>query len=759
MIEEYVLTNDDGEKIYLHFSNSGNKAVINSVSINDYENEGNPNYIDKKELVEFIKELINSKGEPAAYGNSKVKHFVNKELMKPLIIEGKPYPDDFVESIYGSGYKFKNCEKIQRLSTPVKDKEEQIDSSNAVRFQYYVNCSSFEGRTAELGFLSDMCDNTDAPFYWTFICGEGGIGKSRLAYELCNRLSKKGWIVYRPSHARIKAEQIKNDIGKTDKDMVICFDDVNSDIEIVLDFMNYCIETTFKKSQKIRLLLIDREFVDYPIMASNAPLYRYQGNKKGDLKVETVNGCLKVNHPSTEETFIIMRSFVKKIYKIDLPRSTFDTILYPGLKQIDKKNERPLFALLIADGWASLETKWKGKIIGYTYPSDVLETLYLNECRRIRELIEMEYKPSKQEKALEAAKCCITLSSFLDESSAYKHIEIISEVTHFEIEDNFYWVMEQAGYMKDGTLFNPFPDIVSEYFSLKYINSISNKNHLITLIDYLLREGKTRTLNYTKQICNDYSDILFSPSNMSIFQHLIGMYKTIHFWQWDFLIGLSVQTQQAFLHHNTSDNEFESFKRQIKNMISSYSDYSRIDYPIDIGFHLGIYGEVGVHNELKKELSKYPDNIAMDFENISAELIISFFEQNKDKIFIDSDDPVLNGALSLSKYHGQLLFGYRWGKGKFETSDGSTYEGEWNMNCANGKGIEVSPLGTYDGSWEDGRKCGYGRMTYSDGTEYEGEWFYGGRYGHGKITSPSKEPYECDWQDNLPLDKKRNSVI
>ena len=784
MAKEYILTNPHGDKIHLTVLTNKAEAVL--ISLHGQENLGPINNSEEKIskvaeinsnkeiklLHELIKAYFNNESTQATYRNT---HNLNKtllDLLGPIELKSSEKMKDFrfIQREYKKSHNEKVCyyyinklEETERLHEPEKDKTELLKPASINRFQFFADSSSFVGRTAEITYLREMCENTENPFLWSFICGEGGSGKSRLALELCERLSGKGWNVYAPCHAGIKAEQIKSDLGKIDTNILICFDDVNSDIENVLKFMNYCIETTFRKNQKIRLLLIDREFVDYPLMASNVSLYRYQGNKTDDLEVETESGCLKVNHPSTEETFIIMRSFLKKIYKIDLTRSTFDNILYPGLQQIDKDNERPLFALLIADGWASLETKFKGKVIGYTYPSDVFETLYLNECHRLRELIEKEYKLSKQEKALEAMKCCITLSSFLDESSAYKHIEVIREVTHFEIEDSFYWVMEQAGYMKNGTLFKPFPDIVEEYFSLKYINSISNKDHLITLIGYLLKEGKTRTLDFAKQICNDYSDILFPPSNMSIFQHLTELNKIIRKEQSDLLFKLSVQ--QAPLSPNINDPVLECLKHEMENRFLNNIEFGNIKFPIEHGgFHLGMYG-TRCDSALEKDLSKYPYNVSLYFHNMCTELIISFFEQNKDKIFIRSDDPIvkdkiiihcedptLYNALSSSSYEGQILFDMRWGEGTFEDSNGNIYKGQWNMNIANGKGeMSYSDGSKYIGSWEDGRKCGYGIMTYFDKTKYEGEWFYGVPYGHGTMTWPDKSvSIECEWESGRP---------
>ncbi|MBQ6490257.1 MAG: hypothetical protein IJI75_13655 [Solobacterium sp.] len=759
--KEYILSNEKGNKIYLSFQQdkSGDQAFIRTVSFYERKLEDVYLTINNGMQIEILKELAKRYPVPFAFDNDSKNEprdyqrrisELNIELLKFLNIDSDNIENDNVKNKYyfigntrGIGYFFKSCVINDHLYDSIKDKIALLKKSSINRFQFIAeNGSTFSGRTAELHYLTEMCENTDAPFCWTAVCGKGGIGKSRLALELCERLSKEGWIVYPPAHARIKAEQIKTDIEKTDTDMVICFDDVNSDIENVLNFMNYCIETPFKQSQKIRLILIDRDFdFEYSPLISSL-IYRYQGDTAIIPEVELVDGSLMLKKPSADETFEIMHSFTSNYYKKDLLRSTFDKMLYPTLQQIDKDNERPLFALLIADAWGS----GMNERLGYTLQKDVLDMLYEQELGRIWKLIEIEYKPSEQKKAKEAAKCFITLSSFLNESWADIHKKIINKIAHFDMDDSFYWVMEQAGFMKDGMLINPFPDILAEYFSLLYINSIDikNKDYLISLIEYLLKVGRTRTLNFAAQICDDYADILTPPSNMSVFQYLSKLNKKISDEQWSFLTSVDVQ------HHHTDESVFNSFMHKKSKQFST-PVYSWIDDSIKSSHPFIISAFHHIHPELRKQLSRYPDNIMADFVSTSVELIISFFEQNKDKIFINTDDPVLNSALSSSNYNGQILFDTRCGQGIYKTPDGSTYEGHWNMNCANGSGIEKSAEGTYDGSWEDGEKSGNGTMEYFDRTKYEGKWWLDMPYGHGIITRPDNVTYECEWAKGQPL--------
>ena len=193
-----------------------------------------------------------------------------------------------------SYYFINHLERKDNAPKPVDNKMNPPVLSNRNRFAYNAeNGPSYDETKPELKYLSEMCENTNDTFCWMAVCGKGGTGKSRLALELCKKLSNKDWLVYYPSAAEITAEQIKSNFAKIDKDILICFDDVNSDIGIIRNFMNYCIETTFRQNRKIRLILIDRDFDYFQRRLSGTLLsYRYQGNAAADPEVKTVEGSL-----------------------------------------------------------------------------------------------------------------------------------------------------------------------------------------------------------------------------------------------------------------------------------------------------------------------------------------------------------------------------------------------------------------------------------------------------------------------------------
>ena len=82
-------------------------------------------------------------------------------------------------------------------------------------------------------------------------------------------------------------------------------------------------------------------------------------------------------------------------------------------------------------------------------------------------------------------------------------------------------------------------------------------------------------------------------------------------------------------------------------------------------------------------------------------------------------------------------------KGKFITSNGMIYEGEFLKEDKTGKGKKTSPNGIiYEGEFLEGYLNGRGKMTYPSGAVYEGEFQKGFKTGKGKITFSSGVIYE-----------------
>lgn len=533
------------------------------------------------------------------------------------------------------------------------------------RFQYSVEASVFTGRKVELDYLLDMCNDSDNQFSWTGICGSGGVGKSRLAYQLCDVLQEKGWKVYAPSHARITVQSIEAEMNSLYKDTLICFDDVKSDIDIIIDFIYYCVEVPININNKIRLILIERDFKDTFLGCSNALIYRHQKQGICYDGLEFNDGFIRLKKPSVEDICLIMKSFALSVYQKHISSDEL-TVLYESLKGVDPQ-ERPLFSLFVCDAWCS------GNDVRNWHRDDALEMAANKEYEKAQDLIKAEYsKKSEQNNALNAVKCIITLSGFFNLIKICQLSDFLYSQYKIDFEDDsFQWILKQLGFIEEDRLENTFPDVLSEYISICFINSLT-RNQAISLYNLICKNADQSAFQYGSEICEDYGDLLIAPSNMSIMQFLSEEFEV--------RIGEQISV-------GLSEQEIEEFLRI--NDVKTARDW------------------------LNQHCPNCRDIVSRIMTEISA-----FFLDNNDKIF----KPV-NKDLSSGLYVGESVFNWRCGKGRQEYADNIVYDGEWNKDSQNGIGMMTWPDGTtYEGSWKDGKKNGHGIMKYASGSKFKGEW-------------------------------------
>jgi len=92
--------------------------------------------------------------------------------------------------------------------------------------------------------------------------------------------------------------------------------------------------------------------------------------------------------------------------------------------------------------------------------------------------------------------------------------------------------------------------------------------------------------------------------------------------------------------------------------------------------------------------------------------------------------------------------------------NGDRYDGEYIMIDNNqiirhgyGKYISVNQQFIYEGSWDQDKMHGKGRLTFSNGTSYEGEFQSNFYQGLGTYTWPDGAQYTGLWQDSKAIGK------
>uniref|UniRef100_A0A7S1HX39 Protein kinase domain-containing protein n=1 Tax=Eutreptiella gymnastica TaxID=73025 RepID=A0A7S1HX39_9EUGL len=88
------------------------------------------------------------------------------------------------------------------------------------------------------------------------------------------------------------------------------------------------------------------------------------------------------------------------------------------------------------------------------------------------------------------------------------------------------------------------------------------------------------------------------------------------------------------------------------------------------------------------------------------------------------------------------------GKGRYEGPDGSSYDGEWEMDMEHGYGVfRYSNGNVYEGSFQNGEMCGQGKMVFLDGVVAEGQWKAGVMHGKIKLVFADGRVYEGDMSE------------
>jgi len=103
-----------------------------------------------------------------------------------------------------------------------------------------------------------------------------------------------------------------------------------------------------------------------------------------------------------------------------------------------------------------------------------------------------------------------------------------------------------------------------------------------------------------------------------------------------------------------------------------------------------------------------------------------------------------------ASYDGQWQLGYATGKGVFIDCLGNRYEGQFNLSMAHGTGTYTNTFGAiYDGEWKFDMQHGKGQEKWlNSGSTFKGHFVDGLRNGHGVWIHNNKK-YEGIWKNNM----------
>lgn len=132
-------------------------------------------------------------------------------------------------------------------------------------------------------------------------------------------------------------------------------------------------------------------------------------------------------------------------------------------------------------------------------------------------------------------------------------------------------------------------------------------------------------------------------------------------------------------------------------------------------------------------LSAYADKVYVK-DNLG---VISYYDSRYYEGEIKNGVPHGQGRMVslLFTYEGSFSNGYRNGYGKHMFANGITYEGEYKDSKQTGKGIKTWPNGNrYEGQFANDKANGTGIMTWKTGQKYEGQFVNDQAHGLGTMT-------------------------
>lgn len=201
---------------------------------------------------------------------------------------------------------------------------------------------AFSGREVELQCLERFCSISETCLWWV-VTGPGGMGKSRLVYEFCRSMQKKGWHTLRfeahptpgsAAHMLTELTDWQPDAKKT----IVVLDDVQAHTETVFKWLSGTMRR--HRSEPLRVLLLEREgtcLSDATWMSPN-----FHGTGLEDWCPD--RQFLRLDPMDNDALMTVMENYAKAAGKtLNSPH------LLKSLGKIDPKLKRPLYAVAIAD--------------------------------------------------------------------------------------------------------------------------------------------------------------------------------------------------------------------------------------------------------------------------------------------------------------------------------------------------------------------------------------------------------------------------
>ena len=394
-------------------------------------------------------------------------------------------------------------QEFVRLSEDVSEiQKEHIHRSISIgnRFKYDAENVAFVGRGPEMQFLREMCDDP-RPVLWTGICGDGGQGKTRLAFELCKEMQNYEWEVYYPCHFESVKGQLTQHFANLRRDTLICLDYIRWDEDAIFQMMRGFYETHTASICKVRFILLERDkdvfSTEYADL--NELCFRNELFQKGILELPPLD---------TGELNQIMSSFAEYLKaEEDIFTGSFET-LYGKLLQIDENKTRPLYALFLTDAWS------KGEDIEKWDRRDALNYFTTREKDRIMSSIRSLHPSDIMFEKEYWTRVSRLLAKATYLGGATLHEEDIQDAKLLYILRKLHYWDET-----EQKILPIEPDLIGEYYCADYLNSLS-ESEAETFFEELSTTAFGSMVAFSKKLYSDYQDYIEDAHWLTYMQNI-----------------------------------------------------------------------------------------------------------------------------------------------------------------------------------------------------------------------------------------------
>lgn len=342
------------------------------------------------------------------------------------------------------------------------------------QFAYRNMRMPFVGREEEKRKLINFLAG-DQKFKWLIVTGRAGSGKSTLVYNALyeNEEIRKNWKIYGPTYKQLEDFNYFNICQSGIKNIVFVLDYVLIHVAEIGEWIESIYSECEQGDIYIRIILIERFFEK-----KNEPYWYIKLTKDSGLDEILENEDepyhIQLEKLSDEKLQAIFMQYVREnaeryeqIYGKKLVPSFCRAAAKLIVQNLDEKCKLPLYILYIADAWITDCNRYG---CGWN-EEETLKHIIEKEVQRIAKVFDNKKEP------VEAVRTILAYVMALKGLNLQKceFLQDEFETVRKNLRNaNIYLrnVFNEVGNISDGKeriLYSPFPDIVSEYYCLEFL--------------------------------------------------------------------------------------------------------------------------------------------------------------------------------------------------------------------------------------------------------------------------------------------------